>query len=101
MNTMEENSKHGIGFIAGRISVWFFSCVLLFFAGCRNKEVSPEPLFTLVQNSGINFQNTVTDTKTDNSFFFRNFYNGGGVALGDINNDGKADVVLTSNMGEN
>mgnify|MGYP001545626786 FL=1 len=54
-----------------------------------------------MENTGINFDNKVTDGKLENSFLFRNFYNGGGVAIGDLNNDGLADVVLTSNMGDN
>ena len=54
-----------------------------------------------MDNCGINFQNTVIDNKLENSFYFRNFYNGGGVGIGDINNDGLSDVILTSNMGEN
>ena len=54
-----------------------------------------------MDNTGINFRNNVVDGKLENSFLFRNFYNGGGVATGDINNDGLADVFLTSNMGEN
>ncbi len=66
---------------------------------CKQKK---EPtLFDLVENSGINFRNDVEDGKKENSFLFRNFYNGGGVAIGDINNDGLSDVLLTSNMAEN
>ncbi len=54
-----------------------------------------------MDNTGIYFNNKVKDQEVNNSFLFRNFYNGGGVAIGDINNDGKADVLLTSNMGDN
>jgi len=45
-----------------------------------------------MENTGIDFTNTVTDSKDFNIFTFRNFYNGGGAAIGDINNDGLADV---------
>jgi enediyne biosynthesis protein E4 len=69
------------------------------FSGCKN--VKDKPLFELIENSGIRFENNVVDGRLDNSFLFRNFYNGGGVAIGDINNDGLADVFLTSNMGSN
>ena len=58
-------------------------------------------LFQLVNNSGINFNNKVVDGQLENSFYFRNYYNGGGVATGDINNDGLPDIMMTSNMGEN
>ena len=68
---------------------------------CRQKVNVEDPLFTMLDNTGINFTNTVIDSKKDNSFDYRNFYNGGGVAIGDINNDGLADVILTSNMGSN
>ena len=54
-----------------------------------------------MEKTGINFVNQVDDGKKENSFLFRNFYNGGGVAIGDINNDGLADVFLTSNTGAN
>jgi hypothetical protein len=54
-----------------------------------------------VENSGINFNNRVTDGKLENSFLFRNFYNGGGVAVGDINNDGLDDIFFTANMEDN
>jgi hypothetical protein len=54
-----------------------------------------------MKDTGINFNNKVKDGELDNSFYFRNFYNGGGVALGDINNDSLPDVLLTSNQGEN
>lgn len=72
-------------------------CVVLF--SCDKKK--DRTLFELMENTGINFRNDVADGKKENSFLFRNFYNGGGVAIGDINNDGLADVFLTSNMGDN
>jgi enediyne biosynthesis protein E4 len=66
---------------------------------CRHDK--NKTMFELVENSGIDFNNKVTDGKIENSFLFRNFYNGGGVAIGDLNNDGLPDVFLTSNMGSN
>lgn len=74
---------------------------LLLLFSCREKKVNAPAMFQLMDSTGIDFNNKVVDQQMDNSFLFRNFYNGGGVAIGDINNDGLADVFLTSNMGEN
>jgi enediyne biosynthesis protein E4 len=81
-------------------SVMLLLMVTVIFS-CTDQKSSSAPLFTLMEKTGIDFRNDVKDTKVDNSFLFRNFYNGGGVALGDINNDGLVDVFLTSNQGEN
>ena len=72
----------------------------VFMFSCKNTK-QETPLFQLMENTGIKFQNNVEDGKIENSFLFRNFYNGAGVAIGDINNDGLADVFLTSNAGNN
>ncbi|HET7614040.1 MAG TPA: VCBS repeat-containing protein, partial [Gemmatimonadaceae bacterium] len=57
-------------------------------------------LFTLLPASftGIDFENRITDTQELNVFTYRNFYNGGGVATGDLNGDGMPEVMLTSNQ---
>ena len=58
--------------------------------------------FTLLKNNnGINFENTLSFSERLNPYTYRNFYNGGGVAIGDINNDGLDDIYLTGNMVEN
>ena len=49
--------------------------------------------------TGVRFENRVTDTREFNVFTYRNFYNGGGVALGDLSGDGLPELVLTSNQG--
>ena len=54
-----------------------------------------------MDSTGIQFSNAVHDTKELNILNYRNFYNGGGVAIGDINNDGLADVFFTANQGSN
>lgn len=80
-----------------------FACLLLvisLFLACKQKETSPT-LFQLMEHTGIDFANMVEDNSDFNIFSYRNFYNGGGVAIGDINNDGLSDVFFTANTGNN
>ncbi|MFC0773862.1 VCBS repeat-containing protein [Terrimonas alba] len=79
-------------------SVAFF-CIFCLYS-CTS-ETKQKKLFELKESTGIDFSNNVTDTKDFNVLTYRNFYNGGGVAIGDINNDGLADVFFTANMGAN
>ncbi|KPM48219.1 VCBS repeat-containing protein [Jiulongibacter sediminis] len=67
------------------------------------KEDNNDSLFRLMtaDETGINFSNDIRNTETFNIFNYRNFYNGGGVAAGDINNDGLTDLLFTANMGSN
>jgi len=74
--------------------------VLIVFCSCK-QAIEKQTLFTLEDSTGVAFSNTVRDTKDLNILNYRNFYNGGGVATGDINNDGWADVFFTANQGSN
>ncbi|MFC0261495.1 VCBS repeat-containing protein [Fontibacter flavus] len=75
----------------------------LFFS-CKSEDKSPkDTLFEQIGSSysGVTFRNDLEFDEKFNIFTYRNYYNGGGVALGDVNNDGLLDMYLTANMGEN
>tara|TARA_R110000796_G_scaffold250788_4_gene380717 strand:- start:80070 stop:83336 length:3267 start_codon:yes stop_codon:yes gene_type:complete len=79
--------------------LFILSCCLLISCSTENSEST---LFTLKNESiGITFQNKLEYTEQLNPYTYRNFYNGGGVALGDINNDGLLDIYFTGNLVDN
>lgn len=91
-------------FISWSISLLLI-LITLFSASCGRKP--GKYLFTLMPASytRADFNNKL-DYETQlrgkfNVYTFRNFYNGAGVALGDINNDGLIDIFMASNMGTN
>ncbi len=71
--------------------------------GPKNPVADGPLLFDLMPaaSTGVAFNNEVVNSSDFNIFNYRNFYNGGGVAIGDVNNDGLADIFLTANMGPN
>ena len=76
--------------------------IFLFLATlCSCGEKKYAGIFGKVTDSGIRFTNNISNSRDFNIFSYRNFYNGAGVATGDINNDGLVDVFFTANMGPN
>ncbi len=85
----------------------------LFFWTCSSQESNKQTealndgdtarLFSLLEaaQTGIDFNNEVVDGETFNILTYRNFYNGGGVAIGDINNDSLPDLYFTANQKKN
>jgi len=74
--------------------VWVF----LLLISCHQ---NPQKQFELRQDTALQFQNQLNYTQDFNPYTYRNFYNGAGVALGDINNDGLLDVYFTGNLVDN
>jgi len=84
----------------------FFNTVLLWLAPIlffNTQGHAQQTLFNLLPagQTGVKFSNDINETESLNVLSYEYFYNGGGVAVGDINNDGLQDILFTSNMGEN
>src|ERR1700754_3193839 len=77
-----------------------FYFILLLILSCSKPK---ETLFTKMDpaQTGIHFENPNTDTDTLSIIDYLYYYNGGGVAIGDINNDGLPDIYFTSNNNGN
>ena len=76
----------------------FLTALLLavLLSGCKNDNT----LFQAVSSShsGIHFNNTIIENDSINPLDMTNIYNGGGVGIGDFNNDGLQDVYFTGNL---
>lgn len=81
----------------------FQKCTFLFLiliAACTaDKKQQEGPLFELVdpEKSGVKFENKLQEYSEEHIFNFNYLYNGAGVAVGDINNDGLQDIYFTAN----
>lgn len=79
--------------------------------GCQQKTTTDEsnsassstPLFTLLSpdQTGVTFTNNLVEGPNTNVLMYEYFYNGGGVAVGDLNGDGLDDLYFTANMNPN
>jgi hypothetical protein len=86
--------------LSGTLSVLIIQILI----SCKSSpEKSSPSLFTPLtpEASGISFVNVNTEDADHNILQYEYFYNGGGVGLGDINDDGLVDIYLSSNQGEN
>ncbi|MEP1487707.1 MAG: VCBS repeat-containing protein [Algibacter sp.] len=86
-----------------KYKILFFYTLLLVVVACdKKKEDNNLSLleFLQVEETGINFSNDIKEGlgQNDNILTYTNFYNGGGVAVGDINNDGLVDLYLSANQ---
>ena len=74
--------------------------IFVILASACQKKQSTNTLFTRLpsDDTGITFQNTLQETEDFNVMKYGYFYNGGGVAIGDVNNDGLPDIYFTGNL---
>src|SRR6476469_1485106 len=93
---------------ASRPIQYIFFIISIILVGCKGRTEKTEtkngdPLFTLLDpgSTNVTFQNTLTEGLNTNILMYEYFYNGGGVAAGDFNNDGLVDLYFTSNMSDN
>ncbi len=77
--------------------------LMVFYSLCCFAQKAPPPLFNLLPpaRTGIGFTNTITESDSLNILNQANIYNGGGVGIGDFNNDGLMDIYFAGNMAGN
>ncbi|GIV58286.1 MAG: hypothetical protein KatS3mg042_1199 [Rhodothermaceae bacterium] len=82
---------------------YLLSLFTLVAAACGTSPSGESPLFTRVppEASGITFVNRIVEDEGFNVLEYEYFYNGGGVAVGDVDGNGLPDLYFTANAGPN
>jgi hypothetical protein len=78
-------------------------CSVFIFLSCQEKENKVNYLLNKIDSevSGVDFTNQIEEDINRSIITYIYYYNGGGVAAGDVNNDGLVDLYFVANMGEN
>ncbi len=83
-------------------SILYFISIGLALMSCQNMELTQKQFSSLNPDiTGIYFSNDIQETDSLNYFTYPYMYMGGGIAAGDINNDGLVDLFFTANMKSN
>ncbi len=88
--------------IPPKIAIRYFWLACFVISSCNKKDAAGTLFEDLSPNdTGIDFSNQLNEDSQFNIIEYLYFYNGGGVAVGDINNDGLIDLYFSSNQGPN
>jgi hypothetical protein len=100
VNTLQQIKKSNFYYL--------FFAIAVMLGGCKPKDdagtaSNPDALFTLLpaEQTNVDFNNSLTEGLNTNVLLYEYFYNGGGVAAGDVNNDGLPDIYFSGNMSPN
>ena len=83
-------------------TVFIGLCLIFLFSACHREktEQSAQAQFSLLpaEKTHIDFNNVIEESPRVNVMSYQYFYNGGGVSVGDLNNDGLDDIYFSGNM---
>ncbi|MDB4293508.1 CRTAC1 family protein, partial [Maribacter sp.] len=79
-------------------SLYVLICIFITLLGCTSVENNKRFIHLNAEKTGIDFSNVITEDDEINAVNFQYCYNGGGVGIGDFDNDGRPDIVFTGNQ---